>query len=127
MLVSSVMFAQTDDISKQLCDCSANVKDLPAIEKTLIFNALAKGQNKAIQVFINEIMALPEAEGKKAMKSLRSDNFKKADKSTKKCVKALKKLYQKLPDADKNAVDAKVINDDTCSFSLKIIQEKIKK
>ena len=93
----------------------------------MIFNALVKGQNKAIQIFMNEVMALPEAEGKKAMKNLRSDSFKKADKNTKKCVKALKKLYQKLPDADKSAVDAKVINDDACSYSLKIIKEKIQK
>ena len=123
----SVASAQTEDVSKQLCECSSNSKDLKPIMKTFVSNSLTEKNNVTLKAFMTEMNSYQEAEAKKVMNDLRSKEFKKASKDTKKCTKVIKPIYQKLSDADKATVDAKVMADENCTFALTIIKKQIKK
>ena len=127
LLSFSVAFAQTEDISKQLCDCGSNSKELKPIFKTFVSNYLTEKNSVTINSFLEEMKLYPEAEAKKILKELRSKEVKKVSKDIKKCTKVIKPMYQKLSDTDKATVDAKVMADENCAFALTIIKKQIKK
>ncbi|MDX1903888.1 MAG: hypothetical protein SFU27_06995 [Thermonemataceae bacterium] len=110
-------------VADEFCSCTKSFEQgMPASIKTMFMEYVSLGEEKAMENFMQAMMAMSETEQKSILEYLQGDTFKKHTEDFKNCIDTLKTKYGVLDEDKKKALQSALAKMKDCQFATELVK-----